>query len=48
MLVHIYLCDGSIQETAGMLGVPAGTVKSRQRHALRKLRGVVRPEAEAA
>lgn len=48
VLVHTYLCDRSIQETAGILGVPAGTVKSRQHHALRKLRGVVRPEAEAA
>ncbi|WLW57285.1 sigma-70 family RNA polymerase sigma factor [Streptomyces sp. YU58] len=45
VLVHIYLCDRSIQETAGILGVPAGTVKSRHHNALRKLRGVVRPEA---
>ncbi|MFF3503264.1 sigma-70 family RNA polymerase sigma factor [Streptomyces sp. NPDC003247] len=40
VLVHIYLCDRSIQETAGILGVPAGTVKSRHHNALRKLRGV--------
>ncbi|MFF4761284.1 sigma-70 family RNA polymerase sigma factor [Streptomyces sp. NPDC001292] len=45
VLVHIYLCDRSIQETAGILGVPAGTVKSRHHNALRKLRSVVRPEA---
>ncbi|KMS66057.1 RNA polymerase [Streptomyces regensis] len=45
VLVHIYLCDRTIQETAGILGVPAGTVKSRQHNALRKLRAVVRPEA---
>ncbi|MFJ3672502.1 sigma-70 family RNA polymerase sigma factor [Streptomyces sp. NPDC090106] len=45
VLVHIYLCDRSIHETAGILGVPAGTVKSRQHNALRKLRSVVRPEA---
>ncbi|WP_189316408.1 sigma-70 family RNA polymerase sigma factor [Streptomyces brasiliensis] len=46
VLVQIYLCDRSIQETAGILGVPAGTVKSRQHNALRKLRSVVvRPEA---
>lgn len=45
VLVHIYLCDRTIQETAGILGVPAGTVKSRQHNALRKLRTVVRPEA---
>lgn len=48
VLVHIYLCDRSIQETAGILGVPAGTVKSRQHNALRKLRGVVRPETVRA
>ncbi|MFD6530961.1 sigma-70 family RNA polymerase sigma factor [Streptomyces sp. NPDC060184] len=45
VLVHIYLCDRSIQETAGILGVPTGTVKSRQHNALRKLRSVVRSEA---
>ncbi len=45
VLVHIYLCDRSIQETAGILGVPAGTVKSRQHNALRKLRNAARPEA---
>ncbi|WP_151483140.1 sigma-70 family RNA polymerase sigma factor [Streptomyces albicerus] len=45
VLVHIYLCDRSIQETAGILGIPAGTVKSRHHNALRKLRSVVRPEA---
>lgn len=45
VLVHIYLCDRSIQETAGILGVPAGTVKSRQHNALRKLRRFVRPGA---
>ncbi|MFE9628083.1 sigma factor-like helix-turn-helix DNA-binding protein [Streptomyces sp. NPDC006527] len=31
-----------------MLGVPAGTVKSRHHNALRKLRSVARPEPEAA
>nr|WSX75361.1 sigma-70 family RNA polymerase sigma factor [Streptomyces sp. NBC_00899] len=45
VLVHVYLCDRSIQETAGILGVPTGTVKSRQHNALRKLRTEVRPEA---
>ncbi|MEE4546928.1 sigma-70 family RNA polymerase sigma factor [Streptomyces sp. V4-01] len=40
VLVHIYLCDRSIQETAALLGVPAGTVKSRQFNALRRLRAV--------
>ncbi|MFG1663955.1 sigma-70 family RNA polymerase sigma factor [Streptomyces sp. Y7] len=48
VLMHIYLCDRSIQETAGILGVPAGTVKSRHHNALRKLRGVVRREAGTA
>jgi RNA polymerase sigma-70 factor (ECF subfamily) len=48
VLVHMYLCDRSIQETAGILDVPAGTVKSRHHNALRKLRSVARPEAEAA
>jgi RNA polymerase sigma-70 factor (ECF subfamily) len=38
VLVHLYLCDRTIRETAGILGVPAGTVKSRQHHALRKVR----------
>ncbi|EYT81822.1 MULTISPECIES: sigma-70 family RNA polymerase sigma factor [unclassified Streptomyces] len=45
VLVHIYLCDRTIKETAGILGVPAGTVKSRQHNALRKLRSVARLEA---
>ncbi|WP_236655220.1 sigma-70 family RNA polymerase sigma factor [Streptacidiphilus carbonis] len=45
VLVHIYLCDRTIQETAGILGVPAGTVKSRHHHALRKLRHAVEHEA---
>ncbi|MEV5607491.1 sigma-70 family RNA polymerase sigma factor [Streptomyces sp. NPDC052225] len=45
VLVHIYLCDRSIQETAGILGVPQGTVKSRHHNALRKLRAVVELEA---
>lgn len=45
VLIHIYLCDRTVQETAGILGVPAGTVKSRQHYALRKLRTVVQPEA---
>jgi RNA polymerase sigma-70 factor (ECF subfamily) len=45
VLVHIYLCDRTLQETAGILGVPVGTVKSRQHNALRKLRAVARPEA---
>ncbi|MGW5476470.1 sigma-70 family RNA polymerase sigma factor [Streptomyces sp. NPDC004008] len=38
VLVHTYLCGRTIQETARILGVPAGTVKSRQHYALSKLR----------
>ncbi|MYS18982.1 RNA polymerase sigma-70 factor, ECF subfamily [Streptomyces sp. DvalAA-14] len=38
VLVHTYLCGRTVQETAGILGVPAGTVKSRQHYALSKLR----------
>ncbi|MFD8565664.1 sigma-70 family RNA polymerase sigma factor [Streptomyces sp. NPDC059639] len=45
VLVHIYLCDRTIKETAGILGVPQGTVKSRHHNALRKLRAVAQPEA---
>jgi RNA polymerase sigma-70 factor (ECF subfamily) len=38
VIVHTYLCGRSIQDTARMLGIPAGTVKSRQHYALVKLR----------
>ncbi|MFE6759178.1 sigma factor-like helix-turn-helix DNA-binding protein [Streptomyces sp. NPDC057684] len=37
-LVHIHLRDRTIHETAGILGVLTGTVKSRRREALRGLR----------
>ncbi|MFE9611374.1 sigma-70 family RNA polymerase sigma factor [Streptomyces sp. NPDC006012] len=45
VLIHIYLCDRTVQETAGILGVPPGTVKSRQHYALRKLHTVLSSEA---
>lgn len=45
VLVCTYLWDRSIKETAEILGVPVGTVKSRQHNALRKLRRVVRSES---
>lgn len=45
VLVHIYLCDRAIKETAALLGIPAGTVKSRQHKALRQLRRVFQPGA---
>ncbi|MDX3854575.1 sigma-70 family RNA polymerase sigma factor [Streptomyces sp. AK02-01A] len=38
VLVHTYLCGRTVQETAGILGIPAGTVKSRQHYALSNLR----------
>jgi RNA polymerase sigma-70 factor (ECF subfamily) len=38
VLVHTYLRGLTVEETARTLGVPAGTVKSRQHYALRKLR----------
>ncbi|MFG2949474.1 sigma-70 family RNA polymerase sigma factor [Streptomyces adustus] len=46
VLVHTYLHDRSVQETARILGVPTGTVKSRQHHALRQLRSRVQRRAE--
>ncbi|MGY5032972.1 sigma-70 family RNA polymerase sigma factor [Streptomyces sp. 900116325] len=42
VLVHTYLHDKTVQETARILGIPAGTVKSRQHYALRQLRNRVR------
>ncbi|MEW1863252.1 sigma factor-like helix-turn-helix DNA-binding protein [Streptomyces sp. NPDC088194] len=44
VLVHIYPCDHTIQATAGILGVPTGTAKSRRHNALRKPRRVVTAE----
>ncbi|MEV0186215.1 sigma-70 family RNA polymerase sigma factor [Streptomyces sp. NPDC050625] len=38
VLQHIYLSDKSVGETAQILGIPAGTVKSRQHYALTRLR----------
>ncbi|MYV51593.1 sigma-70 family RNA polymerase sigma factor [Streptomyces sp. SID3212] len=38
VLVHTYLCGRTVQETAGILGIPPGTVKSRQHYALTNLR----------
>ncbi|MEU3795537.1 sigma-70 family RNA polymerase sigma factor [Streptomyces fructofermentans] len=47
VLVHTYLQDRTVQETARILGVPAGTVKSRQHYALRQLRTRVRARSAA-
>ncbi|MEE1672092.1 sigma-70 family RNA polymerase sigma factor (plasmid) [Streptomyces sp. WAC07094] len=38
VLLHTYLCGRTAQETARILGIPAGTVKSRQHYALNTLR----------
>lgn len=45
VLVHTYLQDKTVHETARILGVPAGTVKSRQHYALRQLRSRARARA---
>ncbi|WP_406434774.1 sigma-70 family RNA polymerase sigma factor [Streptomyces sp. NBC_01589] len=37
VLVHTYLWGRTVQETAEILGVPPGTVKSRQHYALKSL-----------
>ncbi|MPY36941.1 sigma-70 family RNA polymerase sigma factor [Streptomyces adustus] len=47
VLVHTYLHDRSVLETARILGIPVGTVKSRQHYALRRLRDRMRTGAAA-
>ncbi|MGW0832611.1 sigma-70 family RNA polymerase sigma factor [Streptomyces prunicolor] len=41
VLLHTYLCGRTVQETARILGIPAGTVKSRRHYALNILRAEV-------
>ncbi|AEY85426.1 RNA polymerase sigma factor [Streptomyces hygroscopicus subsp. jinggangensis 5008] len=41
VLLHTYLCGRTAQETARILGIPAGTVKSRQHYAISTLRARV-------
>jgi RNA polymerase sigma-70 factor (ECF subfamily) len=48
VLLHTYLRGKTVQETARILGIPAGTVKSRQHYALSSLRSQVRTHAEPA
>jgi RNA polymerase sigma-70 factor (ECF subfamily) len=38
VIVEIYFHDRSVAETAELLGIPAGTVKSRSHNALKVLR----------
>ncbi|MFE5894820.1 sigma-70 family RNA polymerase sigma factor [Streptomyces sp. NPDC056462] len=45
VLLHTYLGDKTVQETARILGIPAGTVKSRQHYALNSLRAKVKTGA---
>jgi RNA polymerase sigma-70 factor (ECF subfamily) len=47
VLVHIYLHDRTVQETARILGIPPGTVNSRQHYALHQLRNRIRTRMTA-
>ncbi|MFR0357666.1 sigma-70 family RNA polymerase sigma factor [Streptomyces sediminimaris] len=42
VLLHTYLCGRTAQETAQILGIPAGTIKSRRHYALSTLRAKAR------
>ncbi|MFF4749396.1 sigma-70 family RNA polymerase sigma factor [Streptomyces sp. NPDC002514] len=44
ILLHTYVCGRTAQETARVLGIPAGTVKSRRHYAL----GILRAQAGRA
>jgi len=48
VLVEVYLNDRTVPETAGVLGIPVGTVKSRTYYALRVLRLLLDEERERA
>ncbi|MDH6108922.1 RNA polymerase sigma-70 factor (ECF subfamily) [Kitasatospora sp. MAP12-15] len=48
VLVELHLNDRSVADTAVLLGVPAGTVKSRNFYALRALRPVLAARAATA
>jgi RNA polymerase sigma factor (sigma-70 family) len=48
VVTHRYLYGRTTQETAQVLGIPAGTVKSRQHHALSALRKLVASTSVAA
>lgn len=40
VLLHTYFCGRTVQETARILGIPPGTVKSRRHYALHQLRAM--------
>jgi len=44
VLVHTFLYERTVQETAEILGIPPGTVKSRRYHALSRLRSRTAPD----
>lgn len=46
VLAHLYFAGRSLDETARVLGVPPGTVRSRSHYALRALRRLVEAPAE--
>lgn len=45
VLLHTYVCGRTAQETAQILGIPAGTIKSRRHYALNILRAKARTPA---
>lgn len=38
VILHLYICEHSVRETAELIGIPVGTVKSRHHYALNVLR----------
>ena len=48
VLAHLYFAGRTLDETARVLGVPAGTVRSRSHYALRALRRLVDPVEEVS
>ncbi|GMA86670.1 hypothetical protein GCM10025868_19200 [Angustibacter aerolatus] len=48
VLIEVYLRDRSVEQTAEVLGLPSGTVRSRCFYALRRLRSMLDDEPEPA
>jgi RNA polymerase sigma-70 factor, ECF subfamily len=48
VIIEMYYHNHSVAETAGLLGIPAGTVKSRAHYATRQLRRVLAASREPA